>query len=139
MISGVAKVLVPVGDQTAALRFWTKTMGLNLVSDQIAGTERWIEVTSPEGGVVLVLTPRPSSVLPRETGTELPQSNVIFTCNDIETTYAELAARGVKFPAPPVRQRSGWWAIFEDPDGTRYALSRPDQFNTEATGSKRIA
>jgi hypothetical protein len=26
--------------------------------------------------------------------------------------------------APPERQHFGWWALFEDPDGTRYALGQ---------------
>jgi hypothetical protein len=27
-----------------------------------------------------------------------------------------------RFPSPPQRMHSGWWSLFEDPDGTRYAL-----------------
>jgi lactoylglutathione lyase len=138
MISAVAKVLVPVDDQVTAQQFWTKTMGFDLVSDEIYGTERWIEVTPPEHGVVLVLTPRRPGMPRREAGRDLPHSDVIFACDEMERTYAELAARGVKFPTPPVRQHLGWWAIFEDPDGTRYALSQRDRSSTEATETKRI-
>ena len=46
MITGVRKVIVPVGDQQAALRFWTETIGFNLVRDDAYGDERWIEVKS---------------------------------------------------------------------------------------------
>ena len=36
----------------------------------------------------------------------------------------ELRARGVEFPLPPARQHFGWWALFEDNEGTRYALGQ---------------
>jgi lactoylglutathione lyase len=124
VITGVSKVVVPVDDQETAKQFWTDTMGFELVTDQTYGAERWIEVTPPDRHVVLVLSPREGA--PRhEPGNEsLPHSDVFFTCEDIEATYAELAGRGVKFPLPPARQHFGWWALFEDPDGTRYALGQ---------------
>jgi hypothetical protein len=31
--------------------------------------------------------------------------------------------RGVDFAAPPARMHFGWWALFRDQDGTRYALT----------------
>jgi hypothetical protein len=30
----------------------------------------------------------------------------------------------VSFPEPPAQQFFGWWSMFEDPDGTRYALGQ---------------
>jgi predicted enzyme related to lactoylglutathione lyase len=30
--------------------------------------------------------------------------------------------RGVRFPVAPVQQPFGWWSVFEDPDGNRFAL-----------------
>ena len=56
--------------------------------------------------------------------TELPHSALFFECAEIESTYTLLSARGVKFPVPPPRQHFGWWALFEDNEGTRYALSQ---------------
>jgi len=32
----------------------------------------------------------------------------------------------VKFPLSPSRQQFGWWALFEDNEGTRYALGQWD-------------
>jgi predicted enzyme related to lactoylglutathione lyase len=54
---------------------------------------------------------------------ELP-SPVFFTCADIEATYRELRDRSVEFPLAPTQQHFGWWSLFEDPDGTRYALGQ---------------
>jgi len=36
----------------------------------------------------------------------------------------ELTSRGVTFPVPPMKMPFGWWALFEDNDGTRYALTQ---------------
>jgi predicted enzyme related to lactoylglutathione lyase len=52
----------------------------------------------------------------------LPTSNVFFSRDDLEQTYRELSSRGVEFPQPPVRQQFGWWSLFLDPDGNRFAL-----------------
>ncbi|MDN5857273.1 MAG: VOC family protein [Pseudonocardia sp.] len=124
MISAVSKIVVPVDDQETAVRFWTDTMGFELVTDQPYGRERWIEVRPPDRGPVLVLSPRDATPRHEPAGDQLPHSDVFFTCTDIQATHAALADRGVKFPTPPVRQDFGWWALFEDPEGTRYALGQ---------------
>jgi predicted enzyme related to lactoylglutathione lyase len=124
MISGVRKVVVPVDDQEVARRFWTDTMGFELVTDQTYGTERWIEVTPPDRGIVMVLSPRQGAPRPDPGNERLPHSDLFFTCPDIEKTYAELSDRGVRFPVPPAQQHFGWWGLFEDPEGTRYALGQ---------------
>src|SRR5215204_3668612 len=97
MISGVSKVVIPVDDQERAKQFWTTRIGLTLLRDESYGDERWID------------------------------SPVFFNCQDIEATYRELSRRGVEFPAPPQQQHFGWWSLFEDPDGTRYALGQWDR------------
>ncbi len=123
MITGVRKVYVPVDDQETSLRFWTETIGFELVTDQTYGPERWIEVAPPDHRVLLVLSPRHGAR--QEPASErLPHSDLFFTCDDIEATHAELSARGVTFPAPPARQHFGWWSLFADPEGTRYALGQ---------------
>jgi predicted enzyme related to lactoylglutathione lyase len=124
MISGVSQVVVPVDDQDVAKEFWTTVMGFSLVTDQTYGDERWTEVTPPDRRVRLVLSRRQPGEPRRQAPDQLPHSDVFFTCADIEGTYAELTERGVKFPAPPVRMHFGWWSMFEDPDGTRYALGQ---------------
>src|SRR5215211_5499809 len=123
MISGVSKVVLPVDDQERAKEFWTTRMGFELRRDESYGDERWIEVSPPDGWPLLVLSPRADEPK-REVPDELPHSPVFFNCADIEATYRELSERGVRFPAPPRRLPFGWWALFEDPDGTRYALGQ---------------
>ena len=124
MISGIGKVVVPVDDQERAKEFWTQRMGFELRRDESYGDERWIEVSPPDGAPVLVLSPRPGGEPRREVPDELPHSPVFFDCADIEATHRVLSERGVRFAMPPARQQFGWWSLFEDPDGTRYALGQ---------------
>jgi predicted enzyme related to lactoylglutathione lyase len=124
MISGVGKVVLPVDDQERAKEFWTTRMGFELRRDESYGDERWIEVSPPDGAPLLVLSPRPLDEARRDVADELPHSPVFFNCADIEATYRELTQRGIEFPTPPQRQHFGWWSLFEDPDGTRYALGQ---------------
>ena len=126
MISGVSQVVLPVRDQDAALEFWTERIGFELVRDETFGDERWIEVRPPERSLLIVLGPRPRDDPGASVRDEHPQSPVYFTCEDIEATHRELRDRGVEFPTPPVRMHFGWWAMFADQDGTRYALGQSD-------------
>lgn len=126
MITRVAKVYLEVDDQAAALEFWTEKVGFELVTDKTYGNERWIEVKPPEQDLLLVLTHRPSNTVRREVPDTLPHANVFFDCDDIEKTHQELVDRGVTFTQPPSRQHFGWWSLFEDHEGSRFALSQWD-------------
>lgn len=124
MINGVNKVVIEVDDQARALAFWTERLGFELVSDTVYGDERWIEVMTPDRGLILVLSPRQREQ--PSTPEVLPTSNVFFYCDDLVETYEELRARGVEFPQPPVEQSFGWWSLFADEEGNRFAL-RPGE------------
>jgi lactoylglutathione lyase len=126
MISGVSKVVVPVDDQERARDFWTTKLGFEVVTDESYGDERWVEVRPPGGSPVLVLSPRATAEPRREVPDQLPHSPVFFNCPDIKATYERLREHGVRFPVPPARMHFGWWALFEDDDGTRYALGQWD-------------
>jgi lactoylglutathione lyase len=122
MIGGVTQVVIEVEDQERAKTFWTETLGFELAQDAPYGEERWLEVRTPDKAVTIVLDvrkgPRP---VPPDPG--MPTSNVMFYAESLQQTYEELAARGVDFPVPPVEQPFGWWSVFEDPDGNRFALT----------------
>jgi lactoylglutathione lyase len=127
MISGVSKVVLEVGDQDRAKAFWTETMGFELAQDAPYGEERWLEVRSPDGGVNLVLELRGEGTEGHgEAPEHLPTSNVMFRCDDLPATYEELVARGVEFPQPPVQQPFGWWSMFNDSEGNRFALEQAE-------------
>lgn len=123
MINAVRSVGIYVGDQDRAKRFWTETMGFELIGDtpmgEGGGAERWIEVAPPDRNAILVLfTP------PGEQDRIGTFSNVLFTCDDIQATHKELSGRGVTFTEAPSKQFWGWWAVFQDPDGNTYGLGQ---------------
>ncbi len=121
MIEGVSQVIVEVEDQDRALRFWTTTMEFELVQDAPYGEAgRWIEVRTRDKATNLVLGLRQGD-RPRARE-ELPTSNVFFYCDDLRRTYDDLRGRGVEFPQPPVEQSWGWWSMFQDQEGNRFAL-----------------
>jgi predicted enzyme related to lactoylglutathione lyase len=120
MIRGVSKVVIAVEDQARALGFWTETLGFELVQDSTYGQERWVEVRTPDKGVILVLSSRRDErTSPSDTH---PTSSVFFCCDDLAETYEELRSRGVEFPQPPVELSFGWWSMFQDHEGNRFAL-----------------
>ena len=123
MISGVRSVSIYVGDQDRARRFFTESMGFELIGDTPMGAEpdapRWIEVAPPERNVILVLYTTDDQK--DRIGTF---SNVLFHCDDIQQTYADLQAKGVEFAEAPTQQFWGWWAVFKDPDDNSYGLGQ---------------
>ena len=121
MIDGVTKVVIEVEDQQRAKAFWTQTLGFELVQDTPYGEERWLEVRTPDKATVVVLDAGRGE-RPTATDASLPTSNVFFYSENLQQTYQELRTRGVKFPLAPVEQPFGWWSLFEDPDGNRFAL-----------------
>jgi predicted enzyme related to lactoylglutathione lyase len=122
-ITGVGKVVIDVEDQDRAKAFWTDLMGFDVVQDTAYGGERWLEVRSPDAGVVMVLGQSASGPGDREAVDErLPTSNVMFQCDDVVATYKELSGRGVQFTQPPTELNFGWWCLFADTEGNRFAL-----------------
>jgi predicted enzyme related to lactoylglutathione lyase len=123
MLNGISKVVLDVYDQDRAKDFWTSTMDFEQVRDVPYGDERWLEVRSPDGQIILVLGRSSTGPGDRDSVPDtLPTSNVFFSCDDLQSTYEDLSSRGVEFPQPPVRQEFGWWSLFVDPDGNRHAL-----------------
>ena len=123
MISGISKVVLDVQDQDRAKHFWTSCMGFHVVQDVPYGDERWLEVCSPDRSTVLVLGRSSAGPGDRAAVADmLPTSNVMFSCDDLPQTYSELSARGVEFPQLPVQQQFGWWSLFNDTEGNRFAL-----------------
>jgi predicted enzyme related to lactoylglutathione lyase len=123
MISRVSQVTVPVADKERARAFWTDRLGFRVHTDEPYGEERWIEIAPPDGPL-LVLASRSDVAVGRRDRGELPDSPILFACDDIGRTHRELAERGVRFSTPPTRMPFGWWAVFEDDEGTRYGLGQ---------------
>src|SRR5262249_13196504 len=122
LMIAVSKVVVSVADQDRAKDFWT-SLGYRVVQDAPYGAERWLEVRSSDNDVTLVLElqagDRPESV-----PDHLATSTLLFECNDVLEAHHAMVSAGVKFPQPPVHQPFGWWAMFSDGEGNRFALGQ---------------
>ncbi|MPZ79145.1 MAG: glyoxalase [Actinophytocola sp.] len=99
-------------------------MGFDLAEDSPYGEERWLAVRTPGGNTKLVLSKRRPGWSSGAERDGVPNSPVFFYADDVAATYRELSAKGVTFPEPPSKRFFGWWSMFEDPDGTRYALGQ---------------
>ncbi|HET6288094.1 MAG TPA: VOC family protein [Amycolatopsis sp.] len=123
-IRGVHKIVVGVTDQERAKRFWSQVVGFEVTTDVPYDDKgnRWVEVTSADGATALVLSTAPEDLKRFEVRDELPTANFFFYADDVERTYEELSAKGLEFAARPEKQPWGWWAMFTDSEGNRFAL-----------------
>src|SRR5262249_13231991 len=55
MLKRIKFMTVPVQDQTRALDFYSKKLGLKIFTDQAMGEDRWIELQVPGAETLLVL------------------------------------------------------------------------------------
>jgi lactoylglutathione lyase len=121
MIKGIKFASVPVRNQDASLEFYTRKLGLKVITDSpFDGTQRWIELGVPRAETKLVLFTAP--------GQESMIGgfmNVTFMADDVEATAAEMKARGVEFVQEPQKADWGTAAIFKDCDGNQFVLSTP--------------
>ena len=121
MIKGIKFASIPVRDQDRALEFYTKRLGLRVVTDSpFDGKQRWIELGIPRAETKLVLFTAP--------GQEAMIGgfmNVTFMADDVESTARALKERGVEFVQEPQKADWGTSAIFKDPDGNQFVLSTP--------------
>jgi predicted enzyme related to lactoylglutathione lyase len=125
-IRGVSKVVVGVQDQQRAKRFWSEVLGFEVTTDVPYDDKghRWVEVTAPDGETALILSTDPDDQFRFATREDLPTANFFFYADDVEKTYQELSAKGVEFAAKPTQQPWGWWSMFVDSEGNRYALQQ---------------
>jgi predicted enzyme related to lactoylglutathione lyase len=118
MITGLKFAGIPTRDQEEAVKFWTETIGFKVVTDQPMGAQRWIELSIGKRETRIVLfTPEGHE---ERIGTFF---NGSFECDDVERTYEQLSAKGVRFKGAPEKQPWGIFAIFYDPDGNSFVLS----------------
>jgi predicted enzyme related to lactoylglutathione lyase len=108
-----------VSNQDVALKFYTETLGLKIVTDQaFTEKQRWIELMIPgaETGVAL-FTPEGHEKRIGEF------QSISFWCEDVFATADGLKNKGVVFTKEPTTEVWGSIAVFKDPDGNQFALS----------------
>jgi len=115
MIKRIKFMTVPVQDQTRALDFYSKKLGLKIFTDQAMGENRWIELQVPGAETLLVLHKAGSR---SADGTPA----VVFEVDNVKATYEALKGKGVEFVQPPERAPWGEHAIFVDSEGNRVLI-----------------
>ena len=119
MLKAIKFVSVPVTDQDRALEFYTKQLGLRVITDSpFDDRQRWIELGIPRAETKLVLFTAPGQE--KLIGGFM---NVAFCAVDVVATAQEMKARGVEFVQEPRKADWGTSAIFKDPDGNQFVLS----------------
>ena len=121
MIKAIKFTNIPVTDQDRALEFYTKKLGLRVITDTPFNEgQRWIELGIPRAETKLVLFTGPGQ--DKLIGGLM---NVTFSADDVAATAKEMKSRGVEFVQEPRKADWGTSAIFKDPDGNQFVLSTP--------------
>jgi catechol 2,3-dioxygenase-like lactoylglutathione lyase family enzyme len=127
MLGKVTHVTVYVRDQEAAKDYYVKKLGFDVVADmsnEMNGQKmRWVTVR-PQGGAGPEIALWPGT---EQMGGERIGGNTGITlyCGDLDATYQELQARGVKFTMPPGEVPWGKHAMIADQDGNQLYIVEP--------------
>jgi catechol 2,3-dioxygenase-like lactoylglutathione lyase family enzyme len=121
MIKAIKFASVPVRDQDKALEFYTKKLGLKVITDSpFNETQRWIELGFPRAETKLVLFTADGQE--KMIGGFM---NLTFVADDVMATAKEMKEKGVEFVQEPQKADWGTAAIFKDADGNQFVLSTP--------------
>ena len=120
---------VLVDDQAKALAFYTDTLGFVVKTDVPLGEHRWLTVVGAgePDGVELLLEPdeHPAARVFKQALVEDGIPYTSFAVDDVEATYADLAARGVRFTQPPTAMGPVVTAVLDDTCGNLIQLTSP--------------
>jgi predicted enzyme related to lactoylglutathione lyase len=112
-------VAVYVSDQAAARTFYVDKLGFTVRKEMPMTPEAsWLEVAPAGEQSALVLYPR---ALMKDWQQRKP--SIVFHCDDVEATVAELEAKGVLITDRPKTMPWGTYAQLADPDGNEFLLA----------------
>ncbi len=89
--------------------------------DVLRDVFEWPHVDVHDGWLIFALPPAEMAVHPSDS----PHHEVTFMCDYIETTMAELQAKGIEFEGPPTEQRFGITTTMVLPGGLTVMLYQP--------------
>lgn len=110
-----------VSDLDRAIDFYVDKLGFEKHVDEAFDEQghRWVEV-APEGSeTALILTHGFDGWSPEKVG---GQTGLMFSVDDMASTYETLKARGVTFKSEPEGSPYGIFAEAQDPDGNTFVL-----------------
>lgn len=119
MIKGIKFVGIPVRNQDVALKFYTESLGMKVLTDQVlTPQQRWIELMIPGADTGIALfTPEGHEKRIGEF------QSISFWCDDVFAEAGALKKKGVAFTKEPATESWGTAAVFGDPDGNQFVLS----------------
>jgi predicted enzyme related to lactoylglutathione lyase len=113
----IAIVSIPVSDPSAALTFYTETMGFDLKADAPMGPEmRWIQLQPKTGGASIALVTWFDKMPPGG------QQGLLVHVPDIDAEHARLVGLGVAV-SPIDEQPWGRFTMMSDPDGNGWVVA----------------
>lgn len=110
-----------VNDLDQAIDFYVDKLGFEKRIDEPfdEGGHRWVEVVPKGSDTALILTHGYGGWSPEKVG---GNSGLMFSVDDMASTYETLKARGVSFKGEPDITPFGIFATFKDPDGNAFTL-----------------
>jgi catechol 2,3-dioxygenase-like lactoylglutathione lyase family enzyme len=113
-ISHIGRIILTVGDQDDALRWYTETLGFEVKADVAFGEgDRWLEVGPANGQTAIAIATSPTGAKPDSGNT-----CVALVVDDVAATHAAFTELGVDVD-PPMGGEGPVPAMFffRDPDG----------------------
>jgi catechol 2,3-dioxygenase-like lactoylglutathione lyase family enzyme len=118
----ISLLSISVGDQKAALAFYTDKLGFIKKNDIPMGDVSWLTVVSPEDpdGPELVLEPNAEYPAMKALKEALFKDGIPFTAfevEDVDSEHSRLSDLGVRFTKEPVEGDGYKFAVFDDTCG----------------------
>ncbi|MDJ0794215.1 MAG: VOC family protein [Woeseiaceae bacterium] len=118
----ISLLSISVGDQDAALAFYTEKLGFVTKHDIPMGDARWLTVVSPEdpNGPEVVLEPNAEYPAMKALREQLVSDGIPFTAflvDDVDAQFERLKGLGVKFTKEPFEVPGAKVAVFDDTCG----------------------
>lgn len=125
MTQRISMVALVVRDYDEAIRFFTRSLGFELLEDTpLAGDKRWVRV-APRGdrGTALLLaraaTPEQQRAVGNQTGGRV---FMFLETDDFDRDYAHMKSQGVRFTEEPRSEDYGKVVVFLDLYGNKWDL-----------------
>lgn len=115
-IERISTITIAVANQEEALAFFTEKLGFVKKTDMQAPGMRWLTVAPAMQIEVEFLL---ATWFPDRVGRN---ATCVVSTRDCQSSYAELAGKGVVFTQKPEQRPYGIEAVFQDLYGNKYAL-----------------
>ena len=124
MITHIHATTIVVSDQDKALDYYVNVLGWEKTEDAPMGPGmRWLTV-APKGAATHISLSLPSWYTKKPSLEMGINTGIAFATDDMKSTYAQLAKRGVKFKSEPEMMPWGKLGVwFSDPDGNEFFMA----------------